>query len=60
MELTGDKPTIHVASGAVATFALAVLLPDGTPVAPGDHTAATHPHLVTGGGMLRVETRSGR
>jgi autotransporter-associated beta strand protein len=55
LELTGDKPMIQVAKGAVATLALPVILPDGTPLAAGDYTAASHPHFVKGGGVLRVE-----
>ena len=55
LELTGDKPTIHVADGAKAILALPVRLPDGTQLAAGSYTASSHPHLVTGGGVLSVE-----
>jgi hypothetical protein len=56
LDLTGDKPGIHVADAAKATFALPVRLPDGTTLATGTYTSATHPHLVTGGGVLLIET----
>jgi hypothetical protein len=55
LDLTGDKPTIHLADGVKATLALPVRLPDGTPLAVGTYTASTHPHLLTGGGVLVVE-----
>jgi hypothetical protein len=55
LDLTGDKPTIHLADGVKATLALPVRLPDGTPLAAGTYTASTHPHLLTGGGVLVVE-----
>ena len=56
LELTGDKPTIHIADAAKATLAIPVRLPDGTPLATGTYTTATHPHLITGGGTLLLET----
>lgn len=55
LELTGSKPNIHIADGAKVIFALPVRLPDGTNLATGTFAAATHPHVVTGGGELLVE-----
>jgi hypothetical protein len=56
LQLTGSKPTLHIAKGAKASIALAVRQPDGTPLSAGNYTAATHPQLITGGGVLAIET----
>lgn len=55
LELTGDKPSIHVADGAKATLAIPVKMTDGTMLANGTYTKATRPDLVTGGGVLLIE-----
>lgn len=55
LELTGRKPGFHVVDSAKVILALPVRLPDGTPLAAGSYTAASHPDLVTGGGTVVVE-----
>jgi hypothetical protein len=55
VELTGEKPTIHVADKVKAVLALPVRLPGGALLAAGSYTAASHPDLITGSGTLIVE-----
>jgi hypothetical protein len=56
LQLTGGKPTLHIANGAKATISLTIRQPDGTPLPAGNYTAATHPQLITGGGVLAIES----
>jgi hypothetical protein len=56
LELTGRKPGVHVADSVKAVLAVPVMLPGGSRLAAGSYTAATHPDLVTGGGVLVVES----
>ncbi|OYV04635.1 MAG: hypothetical protein CFE26_15835 [Verrucomicrobiales bacterium VVV1] len=55
LELTGEKPTIHVADKVKAVLALPVRLPGGALLAADSYTAASHPDLITGSGTLIVE-----
>lgn len=56
LQLTGVKPGIHLADDARVVFRLPVKLPDGTALAAGSYTAASHPGLITGGGTLVIES----
>lgn len=55
IELTGVKPTLHVADSVGCVLALPIRMPGGAPLPPGTYTSKTHPDLITGNGVLVVE-----
>ena len=55
LELTGRKPSIHVADSARTVLDLPLRMPGGAPLSAGNYSATSHPELITGGGVLVVE-----
>jgi len=54
IEWTGTKPSIQLADSVRAVFALPVRIAGAAELAPGSYSAATHPDLIVGGGILVV------
>jgi autotransporter-associated beta strand protein len=56
LALSGEKPAIYLADRVKATLALQVKMPDGSVLAPGSYDAKSHPHIISGKGLLQIES----
>jgi hypothetical protein len=56
LALSGEKPAIYLADRVKATLALQVKMPDGSVLGPGSYDAKSHPHIISGKGLLQIES----